>query len=477
MRKLLLSFYLLFFITTAFSQQETASNSDEDALFIRKIYDAALLEGKAYDWLNYLTNQIGGRLAGSPQAASAVEYTRQMMDTMGMEVTLQPCMVPHWVRGDKEQARVVNSKSMGTVELDVLALGNSVGTSDYGLTASVIEVQTLQEVMDLGKEGVAGKIVFYNRPMDATQIKTMNAYGGAVDQRVHGAAVAANYGAVGAIVRSMTLRTDDIPHTGSTVYSQLDKGVEPIPVVAVSTMDADMLSSIIKNDKEVDLFFRTNCQMLKPEPSYNVIGEIKGNVEPDKIITFGGHLDSWDVGEGAHDDGAGVIHSIEALRILKATGYKPRYTLRCVLFMNEENGNRGGKTYAAVAKEKGEIHVAALESDAGGFVPRGFTIDGNPEQVKRLQSWEPLLKPYKLHIFEKGWGGVDIGPLKEQMVPLIGLRPDDQRYFDHHHSDTDVFENVHKRELELGCASFASMIYLVDKYGLGGELSLPAPKD
>ena len=167
------------------------------------------------------------------------------------------------------------------------------------------------------------------------------------------------------------------------------------------------------------------------------------------------------------------MHSIEALRIIKATGYQPRYTLRCVLFMNEENGNNGGKTYAAVAKEKGEIHVAALESDAGGFVPRGFTMDGTPEQVKQMQSWESLLEPYKLHIFKAGWGGVDIKPLKPQNVPLIGLRPDDQRYFDHHHSDTDVFENVHQRELELGAASFASMIYLIDKHGLGSSIQSP----
>jgi len=290
---------------------------------------------------------------------------------------------------------------------------------------------------------------------------------GCVNQRWGGASNSAKEGAVGVYVRSVSHNVDKHAHTGSMGY---EEGVDKIPSVALSIEDANMLSELLKKSPKIKGYLNVNSQTLPDKDSYNVIAENRGAVEPDKIITFGGHLDSWDVGEGTHDDGAGVVHSIEALRIIKASGYKPRYTLRCVLFMNEENGNNGGKTYAAVAKEKGEIHIAALESDAGGFVPRGFTMDGTPEQVKKMQSWEPLLEPYKLHIFKKGWGGVDIGPLKEQMVPLIGLRPDDQRYFDHHHSDTDVFENVHKREHELGCASFASMIYLIDKYGLGIKL-------
>lgn len=229
-----------------YAQEATPAYTDDDALFIREIYNTALLQGKAYDWLNYMTNNIGGRLSGSPQAAAAVEYTRQMMDTMGLEVTLQPCTVPHWVRGDEEQARIVNSSSMGTIDLSVLALGNSVGTPELGITAPVIEVQSLDEVRKLGKEAISDKIVFYNRPMDAKQITTFGAYGGAVDQRVHGAAVAANFGALGVIVRSMTLRLDDIPHTGSTVYNLLNDGIAPIPALAVSTLDADLLSKIIK---------------------------------------------------------------------------------------------------------------------------------------------------------------------------------------------------------------------------------------
>jgi hypothetical protein len=371
-----------------------------------------------------------------------------------------PVKVPHWVRGDMEKAGV-NGKPMS-----IKTLGGSV-SSNGRIEAEVIEVQNFEELEKLGEEGIIGKIVFFNRPFDRKLISTGDAYGGCVNQRWDGASKAAIFGAVGVFVRSLSHKKDNHAHAGSMGY---EEGVKKIPSVALSVEDAEMLSDLLKNKPKSIAYLNVNSQTFPDKDSYNVIAEITGSAEPDKIITFGGHLDSWDVGEGAHDDGAGVVHSIEALRIIKATGYTPRYTLRCVLFMNEENGNNGGKTYAAVAKEKGEIHMAALESDAGGFVPRGFTMDGTSEQVKQMQSWESLLEPYKLHIFKKGWGGVDIGPLKSQNVPLIGLRPDDQRYFDHHHSDTDVFENVHQRELELGSASFAAMIYLVDKYGLGLDL-------
>lgn len=442
---------------------------DEDALMIRKLFDHALTDGRAYDWLDYLTNTIGGRLAGSPQAAAAVEYTRQMMDTMGMDVTLQPCTVPHWVRGEPEQARIVNSKSMGTIELPALALGNSVGTGDMGLTAPVIEVQSIREVMALGEEAIKGKIVFYNRPMDPKQVKTFAAYGGAVSQRVHGAAVAANYGAVGAIVRSMTLRQDDIPHTGVTTYDQLNEGMAPIPVIAISTNGSDLLSRILKQDGTTDFYFRTTCQMLKPAPSYNVIGEIKGSQYPDEIILVGGHLDSWDVGTGAHDDGAGCAHAMDVYQVLKRAGYQPKRTLRVVMFMNEENGLAGAREYGRISDAKGEYHLAAIESDRGGFTPRGFTMEAQDSLflplTRPLIAWQPLLAPYGLTL-EKGGSGADISPLKGQGGLLLGLNPDSQRYFDYHHTPIDVWDAVNKRELQMGVAAMASLVYLIDKYGL-----------
>jgi hypothetical protein len=243
-----------------------------------------------------------------------------------------------------------------------------------------------------------------------------------------------------------------------------EENIAKIPAGALSTKDADLLSKKLKQGK-TELVLEMDCRNFPDAVSYNVIGEMKGTEFSNEIITFGGHLDSWDAGEGAHDDGAGVIHCLEALRILKELKYKPKHTLRVVFFMNEENGNMGGKSYATWVKEKGEKHIAALESDRGGFAPRGFGCDGTDNQVAFLQSLAPNFKNYDLHVFEKGYGGIDIGPLKETFpgIPLFGFVPDSQRYFDFHHAPSDVFENVNKRELELGAAAIASFVYLLDK--------------
>lgn len=462
--KKLLTLYLLTFICTAFSYAQNETK-DEDAFYIRSIYDAALTQGECYNWLEHLTTKIGGRLAGSPQAAAAVEYTRQMLDTLSLDsVWLEPCMVPHWVRGDKELVRIVNSTTMGSVKLKALALGNSVGTPEGGITAEVVEVKSLEEVDKLGRAGIEGKIVFYNRPMDPTQIRTFHAYGGAVDQRVNGPARAGRYGAVATLVRSMTTRLDDFPHTGVTVYNDDPQ----IPALAISTNDAELLSDLLKKES-VNVHVSTNCRKLKDVLSYNVIGEIRGSERPDEIILVGGHLDSWDVGGGAHDDGAGCVHAMDVLQILKRMNYRPKRTIRCVLFMNEENGLAGGLTYAKRSNEKKEFHLAAIESDAGGFTPRGFSADGDgaifTDKFKHVIEWFPLLEPYGLS-FSKGGSGADISPLKSQKGLLFGFRPDSQRYFDYHHTAIDNMDTVNKRELELGAAAITSLVYLIDKYGL-----------
>ncbi len=438
----------------------------EDAFYIRAIYDAALTKGKCYDWLEHLTTKIGGRLAGSPQAAAAVEYTRQMLDTLGLDsVWLQPCMVPHWVRGDKEQVRIVNSGTRGSLDLKALALGNSVGTPDQGISAQVIEVKSLDEVEKLGKAEIEGKIVFYNRPMDPRQIRTFHAYGGAVDQRVFGASKAAQFGAVAVLVRSITTSLDDVPHTGVLVYNE---DIEKIPALAISTNDAELLSSLLKHES-VNIFIKTNCRTLADAPSFNVIGEIRGSEFPDEIILVGGHLDSWDIGAGAHDDGAGCVHAMDVLQLIKRLGYQPKRTIRCVLFMNEENGLAGGFEYARVSNENKEFHLAAIESDAGGFTPRGFSCEGTDaifmEKFSKVIEWLPLLEAYDLSI-TTGGSGADIGPLKSQNGLLFGFRPDSQRYFDYHHTEMDTFDTVNKRELELGAAAITSLVYLIDKYGL-----------
>lgn len=455
-------FFLPFQNTSLFSQSETEK---EDAFFIREIYNKSLTEGRCYDWLNHLTTKIGGRLAGSSQAAAAVEYTYQMLDTLGLDkVWKQPCEVPHWVRGDKEIVRIANS-AMGSMDLKALALGNSIGTPEEGISAQVIEVTSLDEVEKLGKENIEGKIVFFNRPLDPTQLNTFAAYGGAVDQRAWGASVASKFGAVGVLVRSMTTRLDDVPHTGGTIYKE---DIEPIPAIAITTNHSEMLSRILKKG-EVTVYMWANCGTLSPKPSFNVIGEIKGSEFPDEIILVGGHLDSWDVGGGAHDDGAGCVHSMDVLQILKRMNYKPKRTIRCVLFMNEENGLAGAKEYQKQSYEKGEFHLAAIESDRGGFTPRGFSVDAHEEvftgKMKQVSEWLPLLEAYGLS-FQKGGTGADIGGLKDQKGMLFGFKPDSQRYFDYHHTAIDNFDSVNKRELELGVAAMTSLVYLLDKYGL-----------
>ncbi|MEL6923156.1 MAG: M28 family peptidase [Bacteroidota bacterium] len=462
-RLLLVGTALLFSI--AATAQQAPPERQEDAFMIRNIYDKALTEGSCYNWLHHLCTRIGGRLAGSPQAAAAVEYTRQMLDTMGLDsVWLQPCVVPHWTRGDAEVARVVNSRQVGSVDLRALALGNSGATPDAGLTAEVVEVKTLDEVQELG-ETLKGKIVFYNRPMDPTQIRTFNAYGGAVDQRVYGASRASAFGAVAVLVRSMTTRIDGVPHTGVTVF---EDGVTPIPALAISTEDAELLSRLLR-DEPVRVHLRTNCRMLEPTLSYNVIGEIRGSEKPEEIILVGGHLDSWDVGSGAHDDGAGCVHAMEVLQLMKRLNYQPKRTIRCVLFMNEENGLAGGLAYAEISNNRREYHLAAIESDAGGFTPRGFSCDAEAtvfnDKFKQLSDWLPLLEPYGLAL-TKGGSGADISPLKSQQGLLVGFRPDSQRYFDYHHTAIDNIDAVNKRELELGAAAITSLVYLIDRYGL-----------
>ncbi len=462
-------FYLIFFSSLIFQNQLSAqkpAKGDEDAFFIKKIYNTALTQGQCYPWLTHMTTKIGGRLAGSPQAAAAVEYTRQMLDTLNLDsVWLEPCMVPHWVRGEKEQVRIVNSNVVGSVDLNALALGNSIGTGTNGITAEVIEVKSLTEVEELGEAKIKGKIVFYNRPMDPTQLRTFRAYGGAVDQRSQGPSTAAKYGAVAVLVRSMTTRLDDIPHTGGLNYKD---GIKKIPAVAISTNDAELLSRILKKEK-THVFVRTTCEMLSDKLSYNVIGEIRGSEFPNEIILVGGHLDSWDVGSGAHDDGAGCVHAMDVMQIMKRLNYRPKRTIRCVLFMNEENGLAGGKAYAKASNKKGEYHLAAIESDAGGFTPRGFSSTAHPDvfkaKYKKMTEWLPLLEPYGLG-FTTGGSGADISPLKSQKGLLIGFRPDSQRYFDYHHTGIDNIDAVNKRELELGTASIMSLVYLIDKYGL-----------
>ncbi|WP_299835859.1 M20/M25/M40 family metallo-hydrolase [uncultured Tenacibaculum sp.] len=433
----------------------------KDSANIKHFFNAALTEGKSYEWLRDLTQNIGGRLSGSPQAAKAVVWGEQLMKDVGLDsVWLQPVMVPHWVRGEKEEAYyTVNGKKK---DVPVCALGFSIATPASGIKAEVIEVKSLKEAEELGDK-LKGKIVFFNGAFDETLINTFQAYGGCVGQRFSGARICGQFGAKGVIVRSMTNGINDYPHTGTMSYGEMPKE-QYIPAAAISSRAAENLSADLKKNPSLQFYFKQSCETLPDAPSHNVVGEIKGSENPEKIIVVGGHLDSWDLGEGAHDDGTGVVQSLEVAYLLKKNNIKPKNTIRIVFFMNEENGTRGAKEYARLAKLNKEVHVAGLESDAGGHTPRGFSIDANAENTALVQSWKTLLAPYGLHDLIKGGSGADISPLKDDHVTLAGYRPDSQRYFDYHHTSTDTFDKVNKRELELGSASMTSLVYLMDKY-------------
>lgn len=461
--------FLVIIITVLISHLtfSQSGNAAQDSLEMRKIYDMALLNGQAYQWLDHLSNQIGPRLSGSLKAQRAVEYTKAELEKLGLDkVWLQSVMVPKWVRGAKETAHIETTPGTAR-DINITALGGSISTPAGGIQAEVIEVQGIEDLARYGEEQIKGKIIFFNRPMRADLINTFAAYGGCVDQRYSGAAEAAKYGAVGVIVRSLNLRLDDFPHTGTMSYGELPAS-QRIPAAAVSTNDAEYLSGILKMKKDAKVYFKVNSEQMEDVESFNVIGELTGTQFPDEIIVVGGHLDSWDLGDGSHDDGAGVVQSMEVLRMFKELGIKPKRTLRVVLFMNEENGLRGGNKYAEEAKRKNENHVFALESDSGGFTPRGFAFESTDAQFGQIQGWRALFSPYLIHQFDRGGSGADIGPLKNGTTVLAGLRPDSQRYFDHHHSDNDTFEHINKRELELGAATMTSLVYLVDKYGFNG---------
>jgi len=439
--------------------------SQTDEKVISEIYTNSLTNGQSYSWLDYLSNNIGSRLSGSLGAEKAVEWTKDELESMGLDkVWLQPVMVPKWVRGVPEFAYIETSPGK-TIKVNICALGGSISTPPTGLKSKVIEVSGVDELEKLGTKNIEGKIVFFNRPMDASLINTFESYGGCVNQRYSGAMEASKFGAIGVIVRSMNLRIDVFPHTGSMTYGDIPPH-KRIPSAAISTKHADLLSGMIKLDNNVQFYFKQNSKQLDDVLSHNVIGEITGSEFPDEYIVVGGHLDSWDLGDGAHDDGAGCTQSMEVLRLLKLSGIKPKRSIRVVLFMNEENGLRGGNKYAEIAAQKNENHIFALESDAGGFTPRGFYFDCDQSNFEQILSWKSLFKPYLIHFFELGGSGADIGPLKNETNVLSGLKPDSQRYFDYHHAPNDTFDAVNKRELELGAATMTSLVYLIDKYGI-----------
>ena len=448
-RKFVISFLILLSIRL---------NAQEPEKVLKSVFDEALTDRTAYNNLEYLCKNTKGRIAGSPAAEKAVEFTRSALKTAGADtVWLQKVPVPHWVRGDEKCS--VSSKVNGKKNLAITALGLSVGTDKKGITTKVIEVHNFEELKALGQQRIQGKIVFFNRPFDNKAINSFSAYGGAVNQRTSGPSEASKYGAVAVIVRSMTHALDNFPHTGVTRYTD---NVNKIPAVAVSILDADLLSQWLKSDSSLTIHLVSTSINYPDTWSYNVIGEIFGSEKPHEYITVGGHLDAWDIAEGANDDGGGCIQSIEMIRIYKKLGIKPKRTVRAVMFMNEEISGTGGRTYAEEAKRKGEIHYAALESDRGVMSPRGFGFDADSSKLEKLKSLATWFAPFDIKDFDKGGGGSDIAPLKALGALQIGYIPDSQKYFWYHHSANDTFEQVNIRELQMGSAAIASLIYLID---------------
>ncbi|OWY20734.1 hypothetical protein B6N25_11040 [Sphingobacteriales bacterium TSM_CSS] len=434
---------------------------------IRNIFNHILANGKCYSDLEYLCKRIGGRLSGSPQAAAAVEWGKQTLELTNADSTyLQPVMVPHWLRTSPEKARII-SKHIGWQEVNICALGNSVGTGPWGISAPVLMIDSLEMLDKLDKKMVQGKIVYLNRAFDQHFIDPFDAYSACVGGRYSGASKAAKLGAVAYVLRSLASNSDEHPHTGGMAY---EDGIAKIPAAAIATRDADLLSGLLTKDPNLALYLNFSCENRKDRPSFNVIGEVKGTKYPDEVIVVGGHLDSWDNGEGAHDDGAGCVQSIEVIRTLKALGIQPTRTIRCVLFMNEENGAKGAQEYASWARKNGEKCIAAIESDRGGFSPRGFTMETASDSVTAknlatLQQYRPILEQYGLHMFEKGFSGVDVKYLKDNGATCLGLVPDPQRYFNYHHTPNDTFDKINERELKLGAAAMSALAYLISENG------------
>lgn len=418
----------------------------------------ALGRGQSYALLSELCRVAPLRLSGSVGAEHAVEWAENAMRRCGLvNVRREPVRVPRWVRGELEFLARLDAAGLPAERYPILALGGSVATPPGGVSGELVEVRDFEELARRADE-VRGKIVLFNRPMDVLESDCFAAYGGAVNQRSTGAVEAAKVGALAAIVRSMTMSLDDYPHTGATRY---DPSVQQIPIAAVSTLGAEDLARRLRSGERVRLNLQLSCRTLGDVDSANVVGEIRGDVHPEQVLVLGGHLDAWDVGHGAHDDGAGCVHALEAARLIVARGLKPKRTIRVVMFMNEENGARGAEAYFKTHESELAHHVLALESDAGGFTPRGFSTDAKPETFATLAAAARVLERASATQMIVGWGGVDIGPMAKAAVPLVGFRPDDERYFDHHHSARDTIDQVHSRELALGAGAISGLAWIL----------------
>ncbi len=452
MKNLFNLFLLLIFL------QNTAKAQDENITLVKSIYDNAITSDRAYNQLGLLCEKAPGRLIGTPNSFVAVDLMKKYLENLDADtVFLQPFSSPAWICHSASATMILDGKE---IPLNVVALGPSASSPESGVSAEIIEVLSLDEVRELGQEKIAGKIVFYNRPADPTLFNTFRAYGGAVDQRGSGPALALEMGAVASITRSVTNHLTDFPHTGTTHFNG-----EKLPAIAISTNDAEKLSKALKSNPHLKVNIKVDAEDIITN-TYNLIADLKGSEKPDEYIVVGGHLDAWHNTQGAHDDGVGCLQSTEVLRLFKELGLKNKRSIRVILFMDEELYQAGGRAYADFTRENKIKNYFALESDAGGFTPRFFTIDANKEILAKIQEYQYLLQPYGIEKIVAGGSGVDIGPLKAFGIPLSGYRSDWQRYFDMHHCANDTFEHINQREMQLGSAAMTSLIYLIDQFDL-----------
>jgi carboxypeptidase Q len=413
-----------------------------------RIIGAALTSDRAYSRLAHLTDHIGHRLSGSQNLERAIEWAVTEMKRDKLDnVRAEKVMVPHWVRGEEslEMLAPVPRK------LQMLGLGNSIGTPAEGITAEAVVVRDFAELDRLGEQ-VRGKIVVYNAPF-------VN-YGATVAYRLHGASRAARYGAVAALVRSITPVSLQTPHTGAMNY---DPNQPKIPVAAVTIEVAEFLQRMNDRGDHPRLRLKMEAKFLPDAESANVIAELKGSEKPDEIVLVGGHFDSWDVGQGAHDDGGGCIIAWEAVRLLKELGLKPRRTIRVVLYTNEENGLRGGNAYRDAYRAELAKHVLAIESDSGVYHPEGFGLAATaPLQVRsNMMEIAKLLSGIGADQIAADGGGADIGPLMREGVIGASLDMDEEHYFDIHHTPADTLDKVNPRDLAFCVATMAVMAYVV----------------
>jgi Zn-dependent M28 family amino/carboxypeptidase len=459
-------------VSRAASQQTSAAAPitypPEFMATLAKLRDAALSSDYAYRQVAHLTENIGPRLSGSPQAQQAVEYVAGELRRLGLEVTLEKVMVPHWVRGEERaELTIFPGQAPRTTQKIVLtALGNSPATPPDGLTAEVVVVNNFDELPALGREKVAGKIVLFNKIFDARMAaegRALDAYGQAYEYRSKGAQAAVALGAVASLIRSLGDSDNRITHTGYSIAAG-------IPAAAVTSEDAQLIADLAQQGRVV-MHLVLTPQTLADVESYNVIGDLKGSEHLEQIVIVSGHLDSWDLGTGAIDDAAGVAVAMQVANLCKQLGLHPKRTLRVIAWMDEENGTTGGAAYAADHKSDAANHIAAIESDLGAGHPLGMGGNFNSGALAALQPLTQILEPIGATILQNnGDSGSDIETLAALGVPVFGLIQDNRTYFHYHHSPADTLDKVNPHELSENAALMAVYAYAI------ADSSKPLPR-